>query len=251
MRISDIAQKKTKHGPGPPARCLPPPASRRLLPAAYLLLLLLPVAAQETIDRTVATVSTGGRPDLITLSDVMWQMALEPGASLRNPSPERLQQTLRLVIDQRLIAQEAKKLPAIFPTRKEVDDEIRVLLNYFPTRGEFESRLQAVGFRAVDDEQFMRLIEERVAINKYINFRFQSFVVVSSQSIATYYREVYVPDFQRRAPGQIVPTLEQATKEIEAELRARQVAADIDAFLEQARESAEIVILYPNLPPRP
>ncbi len=212
---------------------------------------LLSLHAQETIDRTIATVSAGGLPQLITYSDLMWQLALEPDAPLANPDPARLQQTLRRVIELRIIEQEAKKLPAIAPTKKEVDEEVKRLLAFFPTRGDFETRLQAVGFRAADDEQFLQLIEQRVAINKYVNFRFYSFVVVTTQEIAVYYKEVFVPDAQRRSPGQIVPTLEQAGKEIEEELRQRRVASDIDAFLETARERAEIVILYPDLPPRP
>jgi hypothetical protein len=221
-----------------------------LLPAVCCLL-LLPVQAQELIDRTVATVSTGGLPELITYSDLMWQLALQPDAPLAKPAPELLQQTLRRVIDLRILEQEAKKLPAIAPTKKEVDDEVKRLLGFFPTRGEFEARLQAVGFRSADDEQFLKLIEQRVAIEKYVNFRFYSFVVVTTQDINDYYKEVYVPDFQRRKPGQVVPGLEQAAKEIENELRERQVAGDIDAFLETARERAEIVILYPDIPPRP
>ena len=232
-------------------RAVPNPASCFLLPASCLLLATASIRAQQTIDRTVATVSNGGPAGLITFSDIMWQLALEPDAPVANPSPERLQMTLRRVIELRLIGQEAEKLPAISPTKKEVDEEVKRLLDFFPTRGEFEARLQAVGFRSADDEQFLKLIEERVAINKYVNFRFYSFVVVTTQAIANYYKEVFVPDFQRRSPGQIVPTLEQSTKEIEAELRARQVSADIDAFLESARERAEIVILYPDLPPRP
>jgi hypothetical protein len=227
------------------ARCL------ALISGLLFCLLASQVKAQDAVDRTLATVSTGGLPELITYSDLMWQLALEPDAPLSNPDPVRLQKTLGRVIELRIIEQEAKKLPSIAPTKKEIDEEVKRLLAYFPTRGGFENRLQAVGFRSADDEQFLKLIEQRVAINKYINFRFYSFVVVTTPEIANYYREVFVPDFQRRAPGQVVPTLEMATREIEAELRERRVATDIDSFLETARERAEIVILYPELSLKP
>ena len=216
------------------------------LASVVWLLLSGVVPAQEVTDRMVATVNSSGRTDLLTYSDIIWQLALEPDKPLANPGQELLQQTLRRLIDLSIIGQEAAKLPTISPNEKEVSDEIRYLVSQFPSRSDFETRLQAVGFRSIDDEQFRKFIEQRVAINKYVNFRFYSFVVITSQQISTYYDEVYAPDFPKRTPGQIVPTLEQATKEIEAELRTRQVASDIDTFLEGARARAEIVYLYPE-----
>ena len=209
-----------------------------------LLLCTSAARAQEITDRTLVTVNSSGRTELITYSDVIWEMALEPGTPLAHPSDEVLQKTLRRLIDLTIIGQEAEKLPTINPTEKEVTDEIRYLVSNFPSRSEFETRLQSVGFRTIDDEQFRKFIERRVAINKYVNFRFYSFVVITSQQVSTYYSQVFAPNYQKANPGAVVPTLEEATPDIEDELRNRQVAADIDAFLENARARADIVYLY-------
>lgn len=226
-----------------------PTACYYLLLAACCLLLALPASAQEVTDRTLVTVNSSGRNELITYSDVIWQLALEPNSPLVKPNQEVLQQTLRRLIDLAIIGQEAAKLPTINPTEKEVSDEIKYLVSNFPSQADFETRLRSVGFRSVDDEQFRKFIERRVAINKYVNFRFYSFVVITSQQVKTYYDEVYAPNYQNTRPGAVVPTLDQATREIEEELRNRQVAADIDVFLENARARAEIVYLYPELNP--
>jgi len=82
-------------------------------------------------------------------------------------------------------------------------------------------------------------------MEKYLDFRFRNFVVISQQEIADYYRDVYVPRLRSRSPGRIVPTLEQARGEIENNLREAKIESDTDAFLDTARERAEIVMLSP------
>ena len=79
-----------------------------------------PCAAQQVVDKMVATVNAGVKNDLITYSDLMWQLALQPNTPLDNPNSADLNRALRLLIDQRLILQEAEKLPTIVPTPAEV-----------------------------------------------------------------------------------------------------------------------------------
>ena len=45
----------------------------------------------------------------------------------------------------------------------------------------------------------------RIAIEKYLDFRFRSFTVVTPKEIADYYRDVYVPRWRRQTPGRIIP----------------------------------------------
>jgi hypothetical protein len=198
--------------------------------------------AQEVVDKTVATVNGGVRTDLITYSDLLWQLALQPDTPLSNPSSKSLNEALYRVIDQRLILQEAEKLPTITPTAKEIDAELAALIKMFPSTAEFEQRSRQVGLTS---EQLREIIRQRVAINKYLDFRFRSFTVVTPKEVADYYRDVFVPRFQKASPGRIVPTLEQVRAQLEAQLTESKIAADTDAFLDSARERAEIVILNP------
>lgn len=212
------------------------------------LLLLLSASnarAQEVVDKMVATVNAGVRTDLITYSDLIWQMALQPNEPIDNPDSEALNRALQLIINQRLIYQEAEKLPTINPTDAEVKAEIQNLISFFPSAAEFEQRLRRVGFSSIDDEQFKEIIRQRVAIDKYLNFRFRSFVVVTPKEVSDYYRDVYTPRFQRQYPGRIVPTFEQASKQLEAQLTEDKIESETNSFLDTARERAEITILNP------
>ena len=118
-----------------------------------------PCAAQRVVDKMVATVNAGVRTDLITYSDLMWQLALQPNTVLDNPTSEDLNRALRLLLDQRLILQEAEKIPTIVPTQKEVSDARDELARQFATPLEFQQRLQRVGLTS---EKLDEIIEQRL-----------------------------------------------------------------------------------------
>jgi hypothetical protein len=199
-----------------------------------------PCAAQQVVDKMVATVNAGVKTDLITYSDLMWQLALQPNTVLDNPTSEHLNRALRLLIDQRLILQEAEKIPTIVPSQKEVSDARDELARQFASPLEFQQRLQRVGLTS---EKLDEIVEQRLKMEKYLDFRFRNFVVISQKELADYYQNVYVPRLRARAPGRIVPSLEQARAEIEKTLMEAKIESDMDAFLDTARERAEIVIL--------
>jgi hypothetical protein len=203
-------------------------------------------AAQQVVDKMVATVNATGQTRcqvcLVTYSDLLWQLALQPNTVLVNPSSDELNRALSLIIDQRLILQEAEKLPSIAPTAEEIAAARDELAKAFPSQAELQSRLQSVGLTA---EKLNEIIEQRVKIEKYLDFRFRNFVVVTQKEIADYYRDVYVPRLRSRAPGQIMPTLEQASPAIEKTLTEAKIETDTNAFLDNARERAEIVTLSP------
>lgn len=208
--------------------------------------------AQKVVDRMVATVNAGVLPKcgevcLITYSDLLWQLALQPNTPLDNPSSTELNRALHLLIDQRLILQEAEKLPTIAPTPDEVKNARDELVKEFVSKAslslpEFEQRLRKVGLTG---DKLTQILEQRLKIEKYLDFRFRDFVVITPKEIADYYKDVYVARLRERAPGQIIPTLEQARVEIENTLKEAKIESDTDAFLDSARERAEIVILSP------
>lgn len=225
---------------------------KRLLVSVLLVLMIAAVAARaqeraalparpggEAVDRMVAVIN--GR-ELITYTDLLWQLALEPRVPLDNPRQEDVSSALELVINQRLIAQEAEKLPTVAPTEDEVKAELTRLIGFFPSQSAFYERLNRVGL-GESSARLREIIEARVRIRKYVDFRFRSFTVVSPQEVEAYYRDVYVPRLRRQSPGRIVPTLEAAYKAIERELTDSKIESDTDEFLEEARRAAEITIL--------
>ena len=201
-----------------------------------------PCAAQQVVDKMVATVNAGVKTDLITYSDLMWQLALQPNTPLDNPNSADLNRALRLLIDQRLILQEAEKIPTIVPTPAEIRAARDALAQNFRSQDEFVERLRRVGLTS---ERLDEIVEQRLKMEKYLDFRFRNFVVISQKEMTDYYNDTYVPRFKARFPGRIVPSLDQSKDEIEKTLVEAKIESDTDAFLDTARERAEIVMLSP------
>ena len=199
--------------------------------------------AQEIVDKTVAVVSDAGRSELITYSDILWQLALQPGTQVENPSSQDLNQALQVLINQRIFALEAARLPRNAPTDKEIADKIAETLSYFPSTAVFEARLKHVGFESIRDDNFEHLISQRVAIEKYVDFRFGSFVVITPEDEAKYYRDVFAPEFRRKSPGVHVPTLEEKLLEIHRTLTRIKIATAIESFLDEAKRRVQVEIL--------
>ena len=211
--------------------------------AVFLWIAGMTASGQVVVDKTIATVSDGARTELITRSDLLWQLALQPGVPLDPPREEDLRQALQTQINQRIFALEAQRLPRAAPTDKEIADKIADILRFFPSTAEFESRLKTVGFSSVKDDNFENIIGQRVAIEKYLDFRFRSFVVVTAEDEANYYRDTWAADFRRRNPNTIVPSLDEARQRVNADLIEQRVASSIEIFLEEAKRRVQVVML--------
>ncbi len=200
-------------------------------------------SAQEVIDKTVATVSDGTRTELITYSDLLWQIALQPNMQINPPNSEDLNRILQLIINQRLFALEAQRLPQAEPNEEEVNAEIRRVIANFPSTAEFVRRLNLVGFKSIEDDNFQKIMEQRVAIEKYLDFRFRSFVVITPEDEDKYYRNSFVPEFRKRNPGSLVPSIDDVRARINTILAEEKISRDIEQFLDDSKRRAEVIVI--------
>jgi hypothetical protein len=205
-------------------------------------------SAQSVPDKMVATVTNGSRatPDLITYSDLVWQLALEPGRPVPDhPSSADLNHALRLLEDQLLILQEARKLPSadtaegIAARDKEVDVRRNELAQVFGGAQRLQERMARVGLTS---EQLDLILRDRVMVDQYLDFRFRAFTIVTEKEIQDRYDQTYA---RLKNSGRIVPTLEEVRSRIKDELTEQKIEADIDKFVDDLRDQpgTEIVVL--------
>ncbi|MCS6815819.1 MAG: SurA N-terminal domain-containing protein [Blastocatellia bacterium] len=210
----------------------------RFLRGALLGLLVFPfpTSAQTILVDRIAAVVNGM---VITESDILWYLALDPEIPEGTFSEDLKARALQQLIDQALLHQEAEKLPTLTIAESEIEDYLAQLRARFPSEGAFRRRLAAVG---LDERTLREIARRRMEILRFIDFRFRSFVFVSEQEVQGYYEGHVVSEAQRR--GTTPPSLEQVRSLIERILREEKTKAEMIAWLDDARRTAEIV-LYP------
>lgn len=201
------------------------------------------IRAQEVVDKTVASISDGSNTELITYSDLLWQLTLQPEVSLEPPTSGDLNRILEVLINQRLFALEARRIPNAEPEESEIKAEIARILALFPSTAEFERRLRLVGFNSINDDNFQRIMRQRVAIEKYLDFRFRSFIVITPDDEEKYYKDVYTPEFRKTYPGLLLPPLDDKRSDINKTLTERKIEENIEKFLDDAKKRNQVVIL--------
>jgi hypothetical protein len=221
----------------------------RLCASIIICILIFPVAFAGTgqqrgavVDQIIALVNE----DVITRSDLLWSIALAPDA----PSPagpissDILQRKLEVMIDERLLAQEAARVPSAPITEEDILNRRASLVRSFPSEAAFRERVEAVG---LTPERINELIRQMILIERFNEFRFRSFVLVTDTEIQRYYNETFAAEMRRRGavPPGLDDRLDQGTvrEQIQRILQTEKIIQETNRWLEAARQRADIVHL--------
>jgi len=177
--------------------------------------------------------------ELITESEVSWELALDPELEPLDLSLEKKRVMLERVIEQRMLAQEAAKIPQNAPGDEDIRDYItKDLVARFGSQEAMLARMRRVG---LDQVMLREIVSRRLLLIRYIDFRFRSFAFVQPDEVERYYREVAAPRMRNR--GGYVRTLDEMRTEIEKLLADERINAELDRFFDEARAQAQIVRL--------
>jgi hypothetical protein len=207
---------------------------RLLISTLFLALIATAARPQKLIDQILVIIND----DVITRTDLLWSLALDPDS----PSPaqgagqDALRQMLEVLTEQRLVYQEAARIPSSEITQDEINRKRNELIRRFGSEGAFRQRVESVGLTSARIDELMR---QRILIERFVEFRFRSFVFVSETQVQKYYDEQLVP--QVRAAGQVPPPIEQVRENILELLKAAKYEEELDRWLKEARQRNEIV----------
>jgi hypothetical protein len=194
---------------------------RTLKPAAtglFCFFLVVTLHA-EIIDRTMAV--AGNR--IITLSDVRQERNIQ--LALGQAAAKDDDAIVRELADTYLIEAQIAQFPGV-----EVDGaEIEAELNKIQNR------------QGVSIETLRQSIRRRLQISRYFDVRFRQFINASEEEIQTYYRNVFVPEAEKRGLTP-VPPLENVAQLIRNNVVEEKMKQDIDTWLEAVRRGSEIEI---------
>lgn len=204
--------------------------------SAFFMCSAFAYAQGEVTDRLLVLVNR----EVITESDVNWALALDPALQPLTLSAENRTAMLERLIDQKLLIQEAEKLPRNEPTEEEITEHInKELIAPFGGNEKFLERMKKVG---LEQAMLREIVRRRLEIIKYVDFRFRSFIFIKPEEIAQYYRDTEIPQAARKGLG--APELnDKLRSEIESRLINTRVNAELDRFFDETRAQAQITRL--------
>ncbi len=219
-----------------------------------LLCLLVPRAVYpqqaETVDRVVAVVGD----EVITLTDLRWQIALHnyPQPTTEAQKHQLYRDVLDQLINQHLIARDISKTPFIEVSEDELNKFFEDYVQRFGSREKLGERLRELGMTETD---LRRILRRELAVNKFIELRFEPFVIILPDDIQDYYRGEYVPELKKKDLP--VPDLSVVRETIRQILTVRRTTAQLEDWVQNARSRAQIrealfpqPLDMPNLPPQ-
>ena len=173
----------------------------------------------EVIDKTAAVVD--GR--IITLSDIRLEHEVE--AVLGDPS-ETNEELLKSMIDRALMEEEMAQFPSLDVSDDEVDERMKAITD----------------FHGVAPEAVRSAIIRKIQRRRYLELRYQQFIVVSNEEIEKEYETIFVPEAKKR--GIPVPEL----KDIEGNLRMiiseKKVSEEVEMSLRDLRARSNVESFY-------
>jgi hypothetical protein len=103
--------------------------------------------------------------------------------------------------------------------------------------GRVERELARLGLVADD---LLPYFEEKLLYREIISLRFSRSTIVTLKEIETYYREVYSPALEKR--GQTPPPVLEVLNEIEARLKEGKIARQVESWVKNLRQQADIQV---------
>ncbi len=187
------------------------------------------------VDRLAAVVNG----DPITESDLLWLLALDAEVPIERITNEQKHTRLEQAIDQQLLYQEAQKLPSLEVGQDEIAKFIAELTTQFSSESAFRRRRNVVG---LDDATLREIARRQLVILNFIEFRFRSFVFVTSEEIQSYYQSRIVQPTQES--GETPPALDDKLRNtIERTIIEDKVDAELTVWFDEARRRSEIIRL--------
>jgi hypothetical protein len=201
--------------------------------------MVVPLAAQQIIDRIVTVVN--GR--VITQNDWDEQERFEALAEGRPPEQAKHSAAaLERLIDHVLLLQQMAELNFRPPAPELVQQEVQSIKKQFRpeemnSEAAWQKTLSAYG---IPQEDFNQLVTEQANVLRFIDVRFRSNTRIAQYEIETYYRETFVPQFQKESGGNAVPPLRQVQDKIQQVLTEQRVSEGLNSFVQSLRAQAVI-----------
>jgi len=204
---------------------------------------------EEPVDRILASVDE----EVITWVDLQ-RLIRYRGFSVPEVPEERnafYREVLGQLVNQALIVRETVRTPFIRITDSELEEFFKTWSRRFQSDREREEWLRS---QALTQGEILAMMRRQITVNKFIELRFEPFVIVLPDDIQAFYDKEYKPELEReQLPVPEMTLVEETIRQI---LSVRRTTQQLENWLAATRSRVKVDDLMfrdppnaPNLPP--
>jgi len=197
---------------------------------------LISVLQAEVLDRIAVTV--GKRA--FTQSEIIEQIRVAAFLNDEEPdlSPAGRKQAAERLLEQTLVRMEMELSRYPEPAAAAVD---KALTEVKRVRQVSEAAFaESLASRGLTEAVLRRNLANQLMILLFIDYRFRPSVAVSNQDVEQYYREHFLPQWQRNS-NQEPPELDEVWDNLMEKLRDQRTDAALDEWLRDARKAVRVI----------
>ncbi|MBM3812117.1 MAG: hypothetical protein FJW20_10855 [Acidimicrobiia bacterium] len=208
---------------------------RRATPIGSLLVLAMLPASAEIIDRVAVTmgrtvITQSAVEEQVRVTAFLNQEPLDLGPLARRRAADRM-------IEQTLLRQEMEFSGYVLPGHEQAEPLLaEIRKERFPDEDSFLRTLASYG---ITESILRRHLILQLGTLRFIELRFRPGVAVGDGEIEIYYREQFVPGWERRNNSP-PPALEDAAEEVESILVAERTDQALNQWLNQSRRQTRV-----------
>lgn len=199
--------------------------------------LLCSIASAEIVDRIAITV---GR-EIITEQQILHSMRV---AAFLNGEPLQVNAKSKRAAAQKLLELALigieitnSRYPA--PTKEQIDAALASVKQqlFASSQANYEKALAAY---AISESDVRQSLERQLSTLSFIDFRFRPAVQIQEDEIAEYFREDYLPDFQKKNPGKPNPRYLEVRNALSETLTQQRVDNLLDRWISQTESQSRV-----------
>lgn len=201
-----------------------------------LILLIACIGRAEIIDRIAVTIGTR----VITDSMLIQQIRLAAFYDNKAPdfSPASKREAAETLVSRFLLTQEMDDTRFTVPSMNEVLDYAKEMLA--PRFPDERAYVQELANRKISDDEVRQFLQTMIRVLQFIELRFQRGQTVSTEEIGAYYAKQFQERWQKASPDKPVPSLDESSEKIEADLLANKTDAALEEWMKQMKTTADV-----------
>jgi hypothetical protein len=192
----------------------------------------------EDLDRVVASVGNVAITSSEVEREYRWERFLDAQWPVPAPDAATLTHVRERLTYHVLLRREDNPAAAVQPeAQKAAEARLATSRKFFARSQDFQAALQSLGL--TEEEVTARLVEEDRMLHQ-VDQRLRPAASPSDDAVSDYYRQTFIPEFQKMNPGAATPPFTEVEDQIREVLTEKRINELLDQWIEELKPTSRV-----------